>query len=247
MTTLSGAVVRAILEAPGVDALRDHDYGSVLDAAQAAGLAGEPRAPKTLREVWAQGALQQLAYSCDGARTQDGEGFNKPDTNVGRYLGFHVARGGGLDDAAWRAAIRVCAKYQDSQVGRMPEPDDIDRDLDARLAGDDALEAARERARSVSSVISEAKRRAAGAPVVIRLEGAVSTPEEQAEAYWSVTTPYRAEAVNAWRRIPGRQWDAKGKSNRVPYREARALHALLREFFDGCDAMGPKGFFVVGE
>jgi hypothetical protein len=235
------------MNAPGVDALTDHDYRAVLAAAQAAGLEGEPRAPKTLREVWAQGALQSLAFSCDGAKTQDGTGFNKPDTNVGRYLGYYVASGGGLDDAAWRAAIRICAKYQMTQVGAMPEPDDADRELDARMAGDAALEAARERARSVSSVVSEAKRRAMNAKVSLTLVGDIKTARGQDEAYFLVAAPYNADAVDAWRDIPGRRWERGERCNRVPYRQARALNALLVRFYKGQDAMGPKGFFVVGE
>lgn len=247
MGKLPGAVVRAIQEAPGVDALGDHDYQRVLAAAEAAGLAGEPRAPETAREVWAARGLTQLAYSCDGAKTEDGVGFAKPDSLVGRWLGYHVAAGGGLDDAAWRASIRLCAKYARTQVGSMPDPDERDAALDARLAGEAALEAARERAKSVSAVIAEAKRRVANAPVRITLVGDVSTPEGQAQASFLVVAPYRADALDDWRHLPGRRWEGGPKANRVPYREARALHALLARHYAGQDAVGPKGFFVVGE
>lgn len=243
---LSAATIRAIMAAPTVDALRDHDYRRVLAAAQAAGLAGEPRAPQTAREAWAASALEQLAYSCDGARTQDGVGFTAGDTGVGRLLGFRVAAGGGLDDAAWRAAIRLCAKYQRTQAGLMPEPDEQDRALDARLVGEAALEAARESARSVSSVLAEARRRAASARIQITLVGDVSTPEGQQTATFLVVAPYSARALDDWRGIRGRRWESGPKANRVPYREARALHALLEAHYRGEDAVGPKGFFVIG-
>ncbi len=60
-----------------------------------------------------------------------------------------------------------------------------------------------------------------------------------------VEAPYRAETTYAWRRIPGRRWDAESKANRVPSTAKMALWALLKAHYAGCVGYGPKGLFVI--
>jgi hypothetical protein len=61
-----------------------------------------------------------------------------------------------------------------------------------------------------------------------------------------VKTPYSPASTDAWRQIKGRQWSKENKTNSVPVAEREALWALLRRFFAGEQAIGPKGPFVVG-
>lgn len=62
---------------------------------------------------------------------------------------------------------------------------------------------------------------------------------------YAVITPWCKEAVGDWRNIPGRRWDRESKFNRVPADAKAALWALLRKFFVGHTALGPKGEFVI--
>lgn len=63
----------------------------------------------------------------------------------------------------------------------------------------------------------------------------------------AVKTPFRrgkkAEFIEAWRRIPGRRYSAG--VNLVPVTQREALWTLLREFFPGDFARGPKGIFRI--
>ena len=62
---------------------------------------------------------------------------------------------------------------------------------------------------------------------------------------YRVKTPFRRgdkeRFINAWRNIPGRRF-VKG-ANYVPVTQKAALWNLLREFFGGQFARGPKGLF----
>lgn len=64
---------------------------------------------------------------------------------------------------------------------------------------------------------------------------------------YQVMTPYRrgeAEAfVAAWRTVPGRRW--QDGMNVVPVESKKQLWSLLRKFFGGKFAQGPKGVFRI--
>jgi hypothetical protein len=64
-----------------------------------------------------------------------------------------------------------------------------------------------------------------------------------------VSTPFKRsrkeEFTKAWRAIPGRRWDAAHECNVVPADQRPAVLALLKEFFPGEYAVGPKGPFMV--
>lgn len=64
-----------------------------------------------------------------------------------------------------------------------------------------------------------------------------------------VETPYKRkssqEFVQAWRDIPGREWD--GYYNKVPVTQRVALWKLLQRFFQGEYGIGPKGLFRVSQ
>ena len=66
---------------------------------------------------------------------------------------------------------------------------------------------------------------------------------------YKVKTPYRRgdseRFVTAWRAIPGRRF--RNGANYVPVSQKKALFNLLREFFGGKFAMGPKGAFRIPE
>lgn len=60
-----------------------------------------------------------------------------------------------------------------------------------------------------------------------------------------VTTPYNETATAAWRCIPGRRWINSSTANFVPASARGDLWALLRTYFAGSIANGPKGTFVI--
>ena len=64
-----------------------------------------------------------------------------------------------------------------------------------------------------------------------------------------VKTPYRRKDsdgfVQAWRNIPGRRF--KHGANWIPVAQKKALFGLLRDFFGGRFAKGPKGVFRIPE
>ena len=52
--------------------------------------------------------------------------------------------------------------------------------------------------------------------------------------------------LSALQRIPGRKWEPeKGKANTFPMDQKRSIFALLKRFFSGAEAWGPKGVFVI--
>lgn len=83
-------------------------------------MAGEARAAASPQEEWAQAALITLTgLDPDGAKERNDIGFNKPDSWLGRALAMKVR--GGLADAEWRMAVKMCKKYH-GQVGECPAP-----------------------------------------------------------------------------------------------------------------------------
>lgn len=71
---------------------------------------------------------------------------------------------------------------------------------------------------------------------------------EDGENY-RVETPFRrgakAEFIEAWRAIPGRRF--RDNANYVPLVQKQALFRLLKRFFGGKYAKGPKGLFRIPE
>ena len=66
---------------------------------------------------------------------------------------------------------------------------------------------------------------------------------------YRVITPYRRKDSNAflaaWRAVPGRRWN--NGANEVPVTSKDALWAVLKQFFGGRYAKGPKGVFKIPE
>ena len=72
--------------------------------------------------------------------------------------------------------------------------------------------------------------------------------EEVGGAY-RVVTPYRRKDskafIKAWRTVPGRRWE--NGANVVPAASKKALWSVLKQFFGGKYAKGPKGVFRIPE
>lgn len=68
---------------------------------------------------------------------------------------------------------------------------------------------------------------------------------EEREGRLIVKTPYRKDSLAAWRAIPGRIWDKEAKVNTVPAGQRHSLCSLLKRFYKGELAAGPKGTFEV--
>ena len=71
--------------------------------------------------------------------------------------------------------------------------------------------------------------------------------EEIPDGHYRVITPYRRKDskafVEAWRKVPGRRW--VNGANVVPVTSKKALWVVLKEFFGGHYAKGPKGVFRI--
>lgn len=81
----------------------------------------------------------------------------------------------------------------------------------------------------------------------VNAERNVSITITQVGDIYEVVTPYRRgaakEFVAAWRTVPGRRW-ANGV-NVVPVASKAALFEVLKKFFGGKFAKGPKGIFRI--
>ena len=233
--------------APRRDAFDDVDYADVVGVA--APLRGAARVAASTQEAWAHRALITLSDVCDGARVDDGVGFNKSDTNAGRYLGYFLSCGGRLDDVEWQGAIDMLKKYH-GQAGRAPRADAIDAARVARVAEQDEAFRARlsvvlTEARRVQKARAQHRQRLADPDVVIAREHA-DAPDG---GVWVVTAPYCEAAVQAWRdlhRECGGGWSKSRGVRIVPHRGARAIHALLTAHHRGQYAQGQKGAYVIG-
>jgi hypothetical protein len=73
-----------------------------------------PKATEAQRAACATG-LQILAGMCDGAHKQDGEGFNRMDTRIGRQLAAKSMNRDLTDGECWLAR-RILPKYH-GQIG----------------------------------------------------------------------------------------------------------------------------------
>jgi len=83
------------------------------------------------------------------------------------------------------------------------------------------------------------------ADTIARRRGEIEITASDDGARLIVRAPYCERAAGAWRAIPGRRWDPEAKANTVPVTSRGALWALLRAFWPGSLALGPRGPFVV--
>jgi hypothetical protein len=60
-----------------------------------------------------------------------------------------------------------------------------------------------------------------------------------------VRTSYHYSAVEAFKAIPGRRWDAAKGVNKFPMNAKAAIFGVLKKFYLGSVALGPKGAFIV--
>jgi hypothetical protein len=59
---------------------------------------------------------------------------------------------------------------------------------------------------------------------------------------WS-SKPLRA--LESWREIPGRRWDARLRANIIPLSSKRNLWDFLKSYYPGEPGVGPKGTFII--
>lgn len=87
---------------------------SVIERERAKGVGPEPVLTPERKEL-IRSAFAQMIGSCDGARTKDDVGFNKPDAAIAHWV-FRI----GLqedDDLAFRLLERILSRYQHTQLG----------------------------------------------------------------------------------------------------------------------------------
>ena len=65
------------------------------------------------------------------------------------------------------------------------------------------------------------------------------------DGMFAVKTPYSAALVDAMRSINGRRWVKEEKLNYFPASAKGIVFALLKRFFAGEVAVGPKGVFII--
>ena len=153
-----------------------------------------------------QRAIQYLASVCDGAVTEDGQGFNGTDTNFGKWL---AAQAEWTPEQA-AAAYDMARTYRGQLSG-------VGIDFDA-IEAPAEIQAARELAQSQRA---EANRRARAAESKrLRIEG----------AEFVLNFDYDADMVAAVRDIPRRSYSGRDKSNRAPVTPASA--AAIRAFIE---------------
>jgi superfamily II DNA or RNA helicase len=61
-------------------------------------------------------ALMRLAGRCDGARTEDEQGFNKMHSGFGKSLAEQIESGGTLTDRQFHAAVKILRVYRNTQI-----------------------------------------------------------------------------------------------------------------------------------
>ena len=62
---------------------------------------------------------------------------------------------------------------------------------------------------------------------------------------FAVKAPYCEAALQDFRNIPGSRWDKENKVRTYPFSSRGALFGVLKKWFGGCTAMGPKGPFIL--
>lgn len=69
--------------------------------------------------------------------------------------------------------------------------------------------------------------------------------EELPSGRFAVKSPFDEAAVEAMKRTPGRRWNREEKVNSFPVTSKGAIWAILRRYYPGAIAVGPKGPFQV--
>jgi hypothetical protein len=81
------------------------------------------------------------------------------------------------------------------------------------------------------------------------VERKVDVTITEENGYLRVETPYRRgdskAFIKAWQNVPGRRW--VNGANLIPIQSKKVLWGLLKRFFAGKYAKGPKGFFKIPE
>lgn len=72
----------------------------------------------------------------------------------------------------------------------------------------------------------------------------VEISERAADRVLIIKAPYRQDAVDAMKRVPGRRWDREAKVNTFPCGARRDLFKLLTRHYPNTIGLGPKGLFV---
>ena len=81
------------------------------------------------------------------------------------------------------------------------------------------------------------------AATIARRLAAVTITEN--EGVYTVDASYSEAATEAFRRVPGRRWNAEKKVNEFPSTSKGHLLAALRSVYSGQVAVGPKGVFTI--
>lgn len=79
------------------------------------------------------------------------------------------------------------------------------------------------------------------------LKGCVAVRIEEEDGALVVRAPYNEASTGAWRSLRCRPFDKERKANIVSARSKRALMDLLRTYYPGMPALGPKGVFLIPE
>ena len=152
-------------------------------------------------------AVSFLAARCDGAITEDGQGFNGTDTGFGKYMATVPADQ--WTDEQTRAVYDTVGKYRGQlasggiDFAAIAEPAQVDGD---------ARQAAQEQRR-------EANRQA-------RAAASKTLTHDDTRDEFVLGFAYDAELVEAARSLPRRRYNGQDKTNRTP-RTAEAAVALL--------------------
>ncbi len=68
---------------------------------------------------------------------------------------------------------------------------------------------------------------------------------EEKDGVYVVDAPYSEATTNAFRRIPGRRWNAESKLNEFPVSSKPYLWGAIKSLYAGENGIGPKGLFTV--
>lgn len=145
-------------------------------------------------------AILHLAGSCDGAYQQDGQGFNKFDSRIGRDLAEQIAGGRAFSATlAHKIASRYRGQLKRANIELPP------------IAVAEQIDAERKAAKAVAQ--QEARKNG----VTIHERG----------SYLGLSFAYDPELVERARSLPGRRWDGASKEWIVP---RSAVEEVLRAF-----------------
>lgn len=155
-------------------------------------------------------AVGAIAAVCDGAQSDDGQGFDGQDAKFGARL-VQLPAGQWTPEMA-RAAWEMLHKYRRQldgfgiDVGALPEPDDAP-EFKLRWARQDARLRLKDRERADKRLVE------------LDADG----------GRFVISFPYDAALVELVRGFPGRTYNGQDKANRVPLTSARHVRRLVDE------------------